>query len=105
MSQIVAVAERTLPHNLEAERAILGAVLMHNGRLAEALDITRSGDFFRAAHRVILDGMIALDAAGQAIDLVTLREELSRVGKLDDIGGPAYLASLIDGVPHSTNVA
>lgn len=99
------VSERALPHNLEAERAILGAVLMHNGRLAEALDITRSADFFRAAHRVILDGMIALDAVGQAIDLVTLREELSRVGKLDDVGGPAYLAALIDGVPHSTNVA
>ncbi|MES2341686.1 MAG: replicative DNA helicase [Pseudomonadota bacterium] len=98
-------AERTLPHNLEAERAILGAVLLHNEALDAAADVVDSSHFFRDAHRRIFDKMIALSARGIAIDLVTLREELDRHGDLDECGGPAYLAALIDGVPRGSNVA
>lgn len=96
--------ERTLPHNLEAERSVLGAILVHNDAFNLAAQIVTDRDFFREAHRRIFDKMIALSERGDAIDFVTLKEELSRSGHLDDVGGPAYIASLSDGVPRATNV-
>src|SRR6266481_6171724 len=100
----VAVAERTLPHNLEAERSVLGAVLLHNDAFNLAAEIIDSGDFFRDAHQRIFDTMVKLVERGDAIDLVTLKDELGRSGQLDEVGGPAYIAALVDGVPRSTNV-
>jgi replicative DNA helicase len=100
----VAVADRTLPHNLEAERSVLGAILLHNDAFNLAAEVIDSGDFFRDAHRRIFDKMIALNERNDAIDFVTLKEELARAGELDDVGGPAYIASLADGVPRATNV-
>ena len=99
-----AAAERTLPHNLEAERSVLGAILVHNDAFNTAAQVIDSGDFYRDAHRRIFDKMVALNERNQAIDFVTLKEELSRGGELDDVGGPAYVASLADGVPRATNV-
>ena len=99
-----AVAERTLPHNLEAERSVLGAILLHNDAFNLAAEVIDSGDFFRDAHRRIFDKMVKLAERGDAIDLVTLKEELGRSGELDEVGGPAYIAALVDGVPRSTNV-
>jgi replicative DNA helicase len=100
----VATAERSLPHNLEAERSVLGAILVHNDAFNLAVQVIDSSDFYRDAHRRVFDKMIALNERGQAIDFVTLKEELSRAGELDDVGGPAYIASLADGVPRATNV-
>src|SRR5213596_2415578 len=100
----VAVAERTLPHNLEAERSVLGAILLHNDAFNLAAEVIDSADFFRDAHRRIFDKMITLSERGDAIDLVTLKEELSRSSELDEVGGPAYITALVDGVPRSTNV-
>jgi replicative DNA helicase len=99
-----AVAERTLPHNLEAERSVLGAVLLHNDAFNLAAEVIDSSDFYRDAHRRIFDKMIKLSERGDAIDLVTLKEELSRSSELDEVGGPAYITALVDGVPRSTNV-
>src|SRR4029079_2376453 len=99
-----AVAERTLPHNLEAERSVLGAILLHNDAFNSAAEVIDANDFFRDAHRRIFDKMVALSERGDAIDLVTLKEELGRSGDLDDVGGPAYIAAVVDGVPRSTNV-
>jgi replicative DNA helicase len=99
-----AIVERTLPHNLEAERSVLGAILLRNEALNHAAEYIDAGDFFRDAHRLIFDKMVALSERGQAIDLVTLKEELARAGLLEQVGGPAYIASLVDGVPRSTNV-
>src|SRR5258707_5379008 len=99
-----AVAERTLPHNLEAERSVLGAILLHNDAFNLAAEVVDSHDFFRDAHRRIFDKMVKLAERGDAIDLVTLKEELGRSGELDEVGGPAYISALIDGVPRSTNV-
>ncbi len=97
-------AERPLPHNLEAERCVLGAILIHNDAFNVAAELLDAGDFFRVAHRQVFDRMVNLSERGQAIDLVTLRDELSRSGVLEAVGGPAYVASLVDGVPRSTNV-
>ena len=100
----VAVAERTLPHNLEAERSVLGAILLHNDAFNLAAEVIDSRDFFRDAHRRIFDKMVTLVERGDPIDLVTLKEELGRSAELEEVGGPAYIAALVDGVPRSTNV-
>ena len=100
----VPAAEQTLPHNLEAERSVLGAILIHNDAFNVAAELVDSGDFFRDAHRRVFDTMVDLNERGQAIDLVTLKDELGRSGDLDDVGGAAYIAALVDGVPRSTNV-
>ena len=101
---VVAAAERTLPHNLEAERSVLGAILVHNDAFNLAAQVIDAADFYRDAHRRIFDRMVALNERHQAIDFVTLKEELARGGDLDEVGGPAYVASLADGVPRATNV-
>ena len=95
---------RTLPHNLEAEKSVLGAILIHNEAFNHAAELIDSRDFFRDAHRRIFDKMVALSERNEAIDLVTLKEELGRAGELEEVGGPAYIASLADGVPRSANV-
>ena len=83
---------------------MLGAILIHNDAFNSAAEVIDSRDFFRDAHRRIFDRMVALSERGGAIDFVTLKEELSRAGELDEVGGPAYIASLADGVPRSANV-
>ncbi len=104
MADTIATAERTLPHNLEAERSVLGAILVHNDAFNTAAQVIDGRDFYRDAHRRIFDRMVALSERGEAIDFITLKEELSRGGDLEEVGGPAYVASLVDGVPRATNV-
>jgi replicative DNA helicase len=99
-----AVVDRGLPHNLEAERSVLGAILLHNDAFNLAAEVIDADDFFRDAHRRIFDKMVKLSERGDAIDLVTLKEELGRSAELDEVGGPAYITALVDGVPRSTNV-
>ncbi|MGQ0733510.1 MAG: replicative DNA helicase [Acidobacteriota bacterium] len=96
--------DRTLPHNLDAERSVLGAILIDNEAFNVAAAAITPRAFFRDAHRRIFDCMISLAERSQPIDLVTLKDELERAGDLDEVGGPAYVASLIDGVPRATNV-
>src|SRR4029450_5098534 len=103
-AETIATAERTLPHNLEAERSVLGAILVHNDAFNTAAQVIDGRDFYRDAHRRIFDRMVALSERGEAIDFITLKEELSRGGHLEEVGGPAYVASLVDGVPRATNV-
>ena len=99
------VSERPLPHNLEAEKAVLGAVLIHNPQINLAVELgIASQDFYRHAHQQIFDKMVSLSERDEVIDLVTLKEELNRAGNLNEVGGPAYIAALVDGVPKSTNV-
>jgi replicative DNA helicase len=96
--------ERPLPHNLEAERSILGAVLLDNHALNAAVEKLRSEDFFLPQHRRIFERMIQLAEKQQGIDTVTLMEDLSRRGELEAAGGVAYLSQLADGLPRLTNV-
>ncbi len=98
------VTERTLPHNLEAERCVLGAILIHNEAFNVAAELIDSHDFFRVAHRLVFDKMVGLNERGHVIDLVTIKDELGRSGHLDEVGGAAYVAGLADGVPRSTHV-
>ena len=96
--------DRTLPHNLEAEKAVLGAILINNLAFNQAAEVIDAGDFFRDAHRRIFDKMVGLSERNLPVDLVTLKDELVRTGELDEVGGPAYISGLTDGVPRSANV-
>ena len=96
--------DRTLPHNLEAERAVLGAIIVHNDALETVGASLAASSFYRDSHRRIFAAILRLQAQRVAVDFVTLKEALARSGDLDAAGGPAYIASLTDGVPRSTNV-
>ena len=97
--------ERSLPSDIEAERAILGAILLDNSVLDDVGRKLDPAHFFHAHHRRIFDQMLNLAEGRGAIDLVTLTDQLHRTGDLENAGGAAYIAQLMDGVPHVTNVA
>lgn len=99
------MAERVSPHSIEAERSVLGAIMVRSDALADVVDTLASTDFFRDAHRRIYEAMVAVWKAGTEIDLVTLKNELNRRRDLEEIGGPAYLTGLTDGVPRTTNIS
>jgi len=99
-----ATLERPLPQNLDAERSILGAILLDNHALNAAIENIKPEDFFLEQHRRVFNQMIALGESQQAIDLVTLTESLHRVGELEASGGAPYLAALADGMPRVSNV-
>ena len=96
--------ERPLPHNLDAERSILGAVLLDNFALNAAIEKVRSDDFFLPQHRHIFERMVDLAEKQNAIDIVTLMEDLTKRGELDAAGGVAYISQLADGLPRVSNV-
>ncbi len=96
--------EKNLPHNLDAERSILGSILVENTAINRAQEILRENDFYRDGHRRIFRVMESLAERSTAIDLVTLKNELLRTADLDAAGGPAYISSLVDGVPKSANI-
>src|SRR5581483_577824 len=96
--------EKSLPSNLEAERLILGAVLLDNSTINQAAERLKRDDFFLDSHRRIYDRMLHLSETGRAIDPITLGEELQRAGELNQIGGMAYISSLFDGVPRFSNI-
>ncbi len=96
--------DRTLPHNLEAEKCVLGAILINNHAFNQAAEVIDAQDFFRDAHRRIFEKMVGLSERSQPIDLVTLKDELLKSGDLDEVGGPAYISALTDGVPRSANI-
>jgi len=96
--------EKTLPQNTEAERTVLGAVLVDNAAFNSAAEILTREDFYREAHRRIYDAMAALAERSQPVDLVTLKDELTRASALEAVGGAAYLAALLDGLPRMSNV-
>jgi len=96
--------ERPLPQNIEAERSVLGAILLDNHALNTAIEKLKPEDFFLPQHGRIFHHMIELGETQRAIDLVTLADELGRKGDLEAAGGGAYLAQLVDGVPRVTHL-
>lgn len=103
VSPAAAVASRTLPHSIEAERALLGAVMVNPAMVALLPPALTPESFFRDAHQRIFRAIKGCVERGVAVDLLTLVEELKRRNDLDDVGGPAYLSQLTDGMPRSAN--
>jgi replicative DNA helicase len=97
-------ASEALPHSDEAERSVLGAVLLDNNQFHKAQEVLDPAAFYSNRHRMIFQTMEGLMDGGTAIDLVTLKDRLENSKSLEVCGGPAYLASLVDGVPRSVNV-
>ncbi len=89
-----------LPANIDAEKTILGAILLDNTAHAEAAEKLEAGDFSLDSHRRIFLRMTELMDAQRAVDIVTLAHELSRYKEVEAIGGVAYLASLTEGLPR-----
>jgi replicative DNA helicase len=93
----VELPSRIPPHNLDAERAALGAVLLEGREaLPRVVEVLHPNDFYTEAHRVIYTTMLRLFERGEPVDLITLQEELRREDQLQFVGGPAALALLVE---------
>ena len=93
-----------IPHSNDAEKSVLGSVLISHAAAEQALEALRSEDFFSVAHRDIFAAMEALYNSGKSIDVVTLTDMLDRQGKLDAVGGPAYIGELGIYTPMPSNI-
>ena len=96
-------AEKLLPHDTEAEEAVLGSILIDGDCLARLAPLLKQGDFHRERHRLCFEAAMSLFQRGQAVDQVTLAGELARTGKLDPAGGMAYLSHLVSITPTSAH--
>ncbi|MFH0799638.1 MAG: replicative DNA helicase [Pseudomonadota bacterium] len=93
------------PQNQEAEQSVLGGMLLDNEAIHRAVETIESVDFYRDAHRKIFQAIIGLYQRNEPADLVTVTSALKTSGDLEGVGGASYLASLVDKVPSSANVA
>ncbi len=99
-----ASAERTLPHNLEAEKQVLGAMIRDIEAFHKVHDKLQDSAFYQPSHQTIYQTLIELTANNVAIDLMTLSAALEQRGELNTVGGPYYLYELVDSVASSANV-
>jgi len=93
------------PQNIEAEQCVLGGVLLENEAINNVLEILVPEDLYRESHRKIFTAMIALFEKSEPIDLITLTNILKSRNQLDDVGGSAYLSSLVDSIPTAANIS
>lgn len=94
---------RVLPHNLEAEESLLGAMLLSRAAIAVAIETVTADDFYKPSHAHVFDAVLALHEAGVPIDVVLVAEELSRGGLLDALGGRTALLQLQVSTAASAN--
>lgn len=95
---------RIPPHSVESEQSILGSILLDKDAIITVAETITPTDFYKDAHRIIYESMMALNNKNEPIDMVTLTDELRKRGYLDDIGGVTYLTSLSTIVPTTSNV-
>jgi replicative DNA helicase len=96
--------ERALPNSSEAEQAILGAILLDNGLINQAIETLEASDFYVPSHRRIFVAMAALFERGSEINPVLIGEELKKENALESVGGISFITNLTYGLPHSTNI-
>ncbi len=97
-------ADRVPPQNIEAEQSVLGALMLGKDTIVRVADILRPGDFYREIHNIIFSVMLELYEKSEPIDVLSLTGRLEDIGKLDEIGGPAYLTDLVNRVPTAAHV-
>lgn len=95
---------KNLPHNDEAERVLLGAMLLDAGNVGEVLARLEKSDFFRRAHQLIFDSIVALFEREKEVDPLILADELERRGHMHEVGGYDFLNTLTQGIPRITNI-
>jgi replicative DNA helicase len=96
--------ERSLPNSSEAERAILGAIVLDNALISQAIELLKPEDFYVPAHRRIFVAMIGLFERGAEINPILIGEELKKENSLETVGGISFITNLTYGLPHSTNI-
>jgi replicative DNA helicase len=96
--------EHTVPYNIEAERSVLGAILIHRDAIISVASWLRAEDFYREAHDWIYEAQMTCYNRREPPDLVTVTAELERRDRLDAVGGMAYLTSLVDAVPTAVHI-
>jgi len=96
--------ERVPPQNLEAEQGVLGSMLLDRDAIARVVELVRSIDFYRDAHRRIYDTIAELFERGEPVDLITVTDRLRDKGQLDDVGGATYVTGLLNSVATAANV-
>ncbi len=101
--QPVGQPDKIPPHSIDAEMAVIGAVLIDNIALSVITEFLTDEAFYKKAHRDIFKGMLNVSEKGEAIDVITLAEELKRLGTYHSIGGPAYLTKIMDSVHTAAN--
>ena len=94
----------TPPQSLEAEKSVLGAMLIENDAISMVVEILNIDDFYRDTHKKIFSTIMALYEKGEVLDVITLTEELKKKNELDNIGGTAYIDELIETVPTAANI-
>lgn len=97
--------EKIPPHNLEAEQAVLGSMLIDREAVYAAMEVLVPEDFYKEAHQVIYRTLLDVEARGEPIDMIMLTEELRRQNNLDKVGGIGYVATLANIVPTAANVS
>jgi len=97
--------ERPLPNSAEAERAILGAIVLDNALITQAIELLKPEDFYVPSHRRIFTSMIALFERGSEINPILIAEELKRDGSVESVGGLTFISNLTYGLPHFANIA
>ena len=95
---------RLPPQNLDAEQSVLGAILLDNASLSKAFELITEEDFYRGAHRLIYQAMVELAESNEVVDQITLTAILKSKGQLEQIGGGAYVAELVQVVPSASNI-
>lgn len=99
------VAEvRTPPHSIEAEQAVLGGLLLDTSSWDQVADMVREKDFYRPDHQLIFAAIAALAGEGKPCDVITVSEQLQKLGELENAGGLAYLGTLARDTPSAANV-
>ena len=96
--------ERSLPNSSEAERAILGGIILDNGLISQAIELLKPEDFYVPSHRRIFVAMIGLFERGGEINPILIGEELKKENALETVGGISFITNLTYGLPHSTNI-
>ena len=96
-------AEKLLPHDLEAEEAVVGSILINGDSFLQVAPLIKPDDFYREKNQICFAACVALFQRDQAIDQVTLAQELSRTNQLDSVGGMAYLSHLVSITPTSAH--
>lgn len=98
-------AARVPPHDLDAERAVIGAMLVSEAAVAAVAERLTPEDFYSETHRVIYSAMMRLYSRGEPIDQLTLANELQKVGDFDKVGGRAYIFQIVESVPTASNAS
>jgi len=96
--------EKVPPQSLEAEQAVLGAIILDGESIAKAIELITPQDFYKESHRKIYQAMLSLFDKNEPIDLITLTEHLKDNGELDEVGGLSYLSNLATAVPTAANI-